>query len=275
MIIDEYKNEIERTIKYLEDTPGYDFASVNVYGTSFSEWIFKRGFSDIDMIFMSNDFDKLDLHKIAKEIDNLNLDFKEKRPMVVDDNLCKRIEFYIKYPAIPVDITLAPALIPSIEELETNVWHDNFEALMGGVYVNSRSVYGKIPDYDRFIKDFYPFYSDDLRKKRMDILANRLSRTNEYIQMLLEEKNLDASDIVHKIKKHFIQFLYIYYRKYYISPDKHTYSQLGYFLNLPEEEKQIICLAKGDPYYASEAYLELANDYLNKYKQEKVLKRSK
>ena len=275
MIIDEYEKEIKRTIKYLENIPGYDFVSTNVYGTAVNDKLFKRGFSDIDLIFMSKDFDKINLHKIVKEIDNLKLDFKEKRPMLIDDNLCKRIEFYIKYPSIPVDITLAPGLIPSMEELETNAWYDNFEALIGGVYVNSKSIYGKIPDYDIFMKDFYPFYSDDLREKRMDILANRLSITNEHIEMLIKEKNLDASDILHKYKKHFIKFLYIYYRKYYISPDKHIYYQLSNFLNLSEEEKQTICLAKGNLFYASEAYIELVNDYLNRYKKEKVLKRNK
>ena len=66
MIIDEYKKEIERTIKYMEDIPEYDFVSANVYGTSSSEWIFKRGFSDIDM----KNIDRWSGERIARMLDS-------------------------------------------------------------------------------------------------------------------------------------------------------------------------------------------------------------
>ena len=147
---------------------------------------------------------------------------------------------------------------------------------MGGVYVNSKSLYGKIPDYDKFEKEFYPFYCDELRTKRLDILAKRIFTTNESIKQYIDDKNLNLTDHIYKIRKHFIQFLYIYYRKYFLSPEKHTYYQLTNILNLPDEEKNIICLSKGNVFDSAREYIELSNDYINRYNNEKkALKRVK
>lgn len=58
-------------------------------------------------------------------------------------------------------MTLSPSLIPSYKSLEKDAWYDGFEALMGGVYLNSKTIYGRIPDYDLFMSEFYPFYHED------------------------------------------------------------------------------------------------------------------
>ena len=276
MIIEEYYKEITETIRLLESIKSLHFSSINIYGSATNEKIFKRGYSDIDMILMEENFENLDLDSIVAEISSLNADFKEKRPMIIDDYLCKRIEFYLKYSNIAIDITISPGLIPSYESLEKNVWYDNFEALMGGVYVNSKSLYGKIPDYDKFEKEFYPFYCDELRTKRLDILAKRIFTTNESIRQYIDDKNLNLTDHIYKIRKHFIQFLYIYYRKYFLSPEKHTYYQLTNILNLPDEEKNIICLSKGNVFDSAREYIELSNYYIERYNNEKkALKRVK
>ena len=269
MVIEKYNKEIEETIKVLKSIKSLFFSSINIYGSALDEKIFKTGYSDIDMILMSDNFKDLDLEKIVADISKLNADFKEKRPMIVDDYLCKRIEFYLKYKDIAIDITIAPALIPSYESLEKNVWYDTFEALMGGVYERSISLYGKIPDYDKFIKEFYPFYSDDLRIKRLDILANRILATNKSILEDVKNKNLDAVDHIYKIRKHFLMFLYIYYRKYFLSPEKHIYYQLENILNLSTEEKNILCHNKGNVFDSSREFLEMSNDYINRYYNDK------
>lgn len=269
MVIEEYKNEIGETIRMLKTLRNLAISSINIYGSATCEKIFSKGYSDIDMIIMSDKFDKLNLKLIVDEISKINADFKEKKPMIVDDFLCKRIEFYLKYKKIAIDVTISPGLIPTYQSLEKNAWYDNFEAIAGGVYENSKNIYGKIPDYDKFKNEFFPFYNDDLREKRLDILANRILSTNELIKKYIEEKDLNITDCIYKIRKHFIQFMFIYYRKYFLSPEKHIYYQLTNILDLSKEEKNIICFSEENIFSVAKKYVELSNHYINNYYNEK------
>ena len=181
MVIEKYKDELDDVINKLSSIREYNFDSVNVYGSAVNEDMFVHNISDIDIIVMSKDFDKFDKNSIIAQINAMGIDFKEKRPIIIKDNLCERIEFYIVYKNINIDVTLCPGLIPSRESLERDAWYDGFESLMGGVYMNSYSIYGQIPDYDIFKANYYPFYDDDLRDKRLDILSKRLVTYNERI----------------------------------------------------------------------------------------------
>lgn len=269
MVVENYEYELKELIKILNRIKSLEFSSVNVYGSAFNEEMFVSGNSDIDVIVMCDKFNNLNLSKIIDEIKSLGLNFKEKRPIIIKDSLCERIEFYIVFERIALDITICPGLIPTLESLENDAWYDGFEALMGGVYLNSKCIYGKIPDYDKFLEEYYPFYSDELREKRLNILANRITSYNERIEKYVANKSFELVDHLFKVKKFFIKFLYIYYRKYYWTPEKHSYYQLTNFLDLPEEEKRALCFLDGNIFEAANNYLELSNNYIASYYEEK------
>lgn len=94
MIIDAYKNEINAAIKTCEQIKELPISSINIYGSSNFEDLFRDKSSDIDIIVMSSNFDTADLKKIVMQLNELNLDFKEKRPTILKDGLCERIEYY-------------------------------------------------------------------------------------------------------------------------------------------------------------------------------------
>lgn len=275
MIIDKYNNEINDTIKKIKSIHNLKIDSINIYGSSVNEEMFVEGISDIDVIIMSSEFEKLNISKIIGNLNEMQIDFKEKRPVFINDNLCDRIECYIGCDAINLDITICNGLVPKRETLESDAWYDSFEALMGGVYVHSKQLYGKIPDYDLFLNKYHPFYDDELRKKRLDILANKISSYNDRIDRYLKSDSPELIDHLFKVKKFFVKFLYIYNRTYYLTPEKHTYYQLTRFLNLDEKEKRIICFMDGNIKESAEKYLELSDMYISKYKDENGYQRGR
>lgn len=275
MIIDKYNNEINDTIKKVRSINNLKIDSINIYGSSANEEMFVEGISDIDMIIMSSEFEKLDVSGAIKDLNEMQINFKEKRPVFISDNLCDRIEFYVGHDNINLDITICNGLVPKRETLELDAWYDNFEALMGGVYLHSKQIYGKIPDYDLFLEKYYPFYDDELRKKRLDIIANRISSYNDRIDKYLKKDSPELIDHLFKVKKFFVKFLYIYNKAYYLTPEKHTYYQLTRFLNLDEEEKRTICFMDGTIKESAEKYLELSNRYINEYQHENGYQRSR
>ena len=271
MIIEKYSNEINDVKEKLSKINDFKFDSINIYGSAANEDMFVENVSDIDMIIMCKDFSNFNKQDIIRQLNEMKIDFKEKRPIVLKDSLCERIEFYIVYDRINIDITICPGLIPSRKSLERDAWYDGFEALMGGVYIGSKSIYGKIPDYDLFMSNYYPFYDDDLKIKRLDILAKRLSSYNERIRGYLKNSSPEMIDHVFKVKKFFIKFLYISNNKYFWTPEKHTYYQLTKILNLPEEEKRIICFMDGNFKSAATRFIDYSESHIDNYN--KVLRK--
>ena len=267
-IIKKYEYEVNKVIEVLNSLKSFKFDSINIYGSIVNKETFVEGLSDIDMIVMSRNFNDLDLNKICSELQNLNLDFREKKPSIIEDNLCKRIEFYLEFEKISIDITLCAGLIPSREILIQNAWYDNFEALMGAIYINSKAIYGEIPDYKLFKNLYYPFYDDDLRKKRLNILCKKLKSYNRKIMYYYNNKNLDFIDNLIKARKFFIKILFIYYRKYYWTPEKHIFYQLDKYLELDESEKKMLSFSEGDMFKCADNYLKISQKYLEKIHKE-------
>jgi len=265
MVIEKYKKELCDMILKLKSIKELDIDSINVYGSAVNEKMFVDGISDIDVIVLCRNFQKFNKEKIISDLNNLMIDFAEKRPIIIKDSLCERIEFYISYNRINIDITICSGLVPTREALERDAWYDGFEALMGGVYIGSKCIYGKIPDYDDFINNYYPFYDDELREKRLTILANRLNSYNGRIRKYVENDSPELVDHLFKVKKYFIKFLYIYNKIYYWTPEKHTYYQLTEFLDLSEEEKRVLCFMDRDLKKCALEYLKLSDEYLNMY----------
>lgn len=269
MITDIYKNELDFVKKlFLEKIKLLNVSGIYIYGSAVDEDCFDKKKSDIDIIVFCSNFDVIDKDVLIGQIYENVHDFKEKRPVFLKDELCSRIEFYINDFSVPIDITVTSKLIPLKESLENDAWYDGFETLMGGVYLNSINIYGEVEDYSEFKEKYYPFYSDDIRNKRLDILSNRIAITSERLEIYVQQRNLCIADHLWKLRKYFIKFLFIYYRKYYNSPEKNIYVQLTKILNLPESEVRILCFLDGDIYEMTDRFINLSRKYINKYRLE-------
>ena len=267
-----YKKELDNFISLIDKAKIIKYDSILLYGSYVNKDLFEPGLSDIDIIIMSNNFLELNLEQICNRLINLGIDFKEKKPTIIEDNLCKRIEFYYNNPVIPIDVTMCGRLIPLKDIMIKDAWYDSIESLIGAVYLYSKTIYGQIPDYSIFLREFYPFYDNDLRDKRLDILRKRLLESNRRLELLLSKGDKNILDFIIKYRKYFLKYLYIYYKKYYISPDKHTYYQLDKYLQLSDFEKNALCLLNGNIFDCASNYLEVSNAYLN-MDNEKKLKR--
>lgn len=268
MEIEQFNDEIQIVKQLLDSLTSFKYDSITLYGSAYNKETFEKDLSDIDIIVMSKKFNDYNLNSIVNELKIKNINFREKSPKITIDNLCARIEFYVKFEKISIDVTLCGGLIPNIDELIKNAWYDSFEALMGGVYIYSKTIYGMIPDYELFKEKYYPFYNDELRKKRLKILCEKLEIYNKKIEYNYNIKSTETIDMLIKARKYFIKILFIYYKKYYWSPEKHIYYQLNNFLNLDEETKKILTFSCGDIFECSKKYLNVSKMYLSLIKKE-------
>ena len=274
MVIDKYYSDIEKLIDVLNSVKALKYDGILIYGSAYNEKLFSKN-SDIDLLVMCKDFDYLDLNEICKNLESKNLDFKEKNPMIIDDIMCKRIEFYVKFDKIKLDVTICPGLIPTSDTLIKNAWYDYFESLMGGVYLRNKIIYGSIPDIEIFKKYYYPFYDEELRENRLNVLVERLQNINNLLHYYIDTNNPDIFDYINKYKKYFIKFLFIYYRTYSWTPEKHIHYQLSEYLNLSEQEINTICFIDGNIKNLIHNYVDLVDHYLSNYYDEKKLIRKR
>jgi len=243
--------------------------AVRLYGSCTNSNLFIEGISDIDVIIFCNNFEDLNIVKVCDKLNSLNISFGEKRPTFIEDILCARIEFYIKLKNISFDITImGKSLIPSKESLIKVAWYDSFESLMGGVYINSIPYYGEIPDKELFNKEFFPFYDNNIRKQRLNILSKRIKSYNVRIKKYLEIKSPDIVDHLFKVKKFFFKFIFILKKKYPLTPEKHTYHQIKNILGLDEKESMQMAFLIGDVFEIAKNYLALSEKYLREFDNE-------
>lgn len=215
-----------------------------VYGSAKSAHSYHPGISDIDLYFF------VDLNIISDNLINsmkcrMNSEFYGKPPMILQDAMGKRIEFYAYSESLRFDVTIGGSLVPSRENLERYTWYDNFEALMGGIYIEPLMIRGKIPNYALFQEYYLPFYDDLLRNKRLELMRNRLNQELEAISRNLEENKEYAIERILKIRGQIMRYLYIRERKYMINPDKHWQEQLSQLSTIPEQVINKLSISQG------------------------------
>ena len=194
-----YTKELEKFINLIDKTKVIKYDSISLYGSFVNKELFEPGLSDIDIIFMSNNFLETNLEQVCDNLINLGIDFKEKKPTIIEDNLCRRIEFYYNNSVIPIDVTICGGLIPTNDKLIKGAWYDSIETLIGAIYLYGNTIYGRIPDYDTFFKNYYPFYDSDLRNIRLDVLRKRLLESNKRLELLLLKEDKNILDFIIKL----------------------------------------------------------------------------
>jgi len=206
---------------------------------------------------------------IVKIINKSNGNFKDKHPTILKDHVANRIEFYVNHPIIPFDITVWAPEFPNKKNLEETASHDSLEMLVGALYQHGISLFGEIPDKSMIEENFYPFYSDDLRQKRLSVLTKRILTYTDRVEILQNRRDPDIIDHLYKARTYFLKWLFIYLKKYPVHLYKHIEYQLSDILKLSQDEKEaLLFLGNGDLFKLSSKYLQVSKKYLNKYKIE-------
>lgn len=260
LALEDIKNYLQKDLKVLE------ISSAQIYGSAAYEKGFIAGISDIDICAFSNKFKMIPPEKIVKIINKSNKNFRDKHPTILRDHIANRIEFYINHPAIPFDITILAPEFPNKGNLIETASYDSLEMLIGALYKHGVTLFGEIPDKDLIEKNFYPFYKNSLRKKRLEILTARVISYTKRVQVLTNKKDPDLIDHLYKTRSHFLKWLFIYFKKYPVHLYKHIDYQLSDILKLPKREKEaLLFIGEGDLFRLSLNYLQISKKYLNKY----------
>ncbi|MBR2787488.1 MAG: hypothetical protein IKD76_08500 [Clostridia bacterium] len=268
--LSEYKDAVEYIKRYfVKDLEKLEITSVIMYGSATYEKGFVKGISDLDICAFTNKMYTTNYEDIVNYIiRNTTENFIDKKPSIVVDRIADRIEFYIHHTQISIDVTIMAPELPNVENSKQTAIHDSLEILLGAFYQHGVPIIGEIPQ-KKFVEDnFLPFYGDELREARLNILIPRIKKYNARIENCIEERNYDILDYIYKSRGYFLKWLFIYNRKYPVNLQKHLDYQLSTILLLPQEEKQKL-LFTGDEnlFKLASDYLQLVNSYLNEYEK--------
>ncbi|MCI9586100.1 MAG: hypothetical protein HFH45_05675 [Bacilli bacterium] len=268
-VLNNYKNAINDVINYLKNNLyELEISSAIIYGSSTYGDVFIEGVSDIDIIAYTDKMSTMHPSKIIEILKTVSDNFKDKEPVLYIDHIGYRIEFYFQHPDISFDITLLPLSIPNFEKRETDASYDSLEMIIGALYENSVVLFGNIPCLDMVKKDYFPFYDDNLRDKRLKVLTKRIISYTKRVEILTENRDPNLLDHLYKTRNHFLKWLFIYKRKYPVNLSKHLNYQLEK-LGLSTDEIEILqFLESGSLYEMANKYLDLSNKYLKLYLKE-------
>lgn len=266
----EYKEALDYMKRYFtRDLKELSIVSAQIFGSSTYEEGFIKGVSDIDVCIFTPKMYTMEYQSIVDYIvNNTKDDFIDKKPSIVVDYIADRIEFYINHQQIAIDVTVMAPELPNSKNMEETVAHDSVDMFLGAFYQYGISLIGEIPQKRLIEKEFFPFYSEELRKKRLDMLIPRIEKYNKRIEILIEQRSFDLLDHIYKSRVYFLKWLFIYKRKYPINLQKHLDFQLSRILCLTQEEREkLLFIGEGDLFRLASNYLQISNNYLNEYRK--------
>jgi hypothetical protein len=266
----EYKEALDYAKRYfLNDLKELEIVSAQIYGSSTYGEGFVKGVSDIDICVFTPKMYNMKYRDIVSYImNNAKGDFIDKKPSIVVDYIADRIEFYLNHPQIAIDVTIMAPELPNSNNMEETVAHDSVDIFLGAFYQRGIPLIGEIPKKKLIENEFFPFYNENLRKKRLDMLIPRIEKYNKRIEILIEQKGYDILDYIYKSREYFLKWLFIYKREYPVNLHKHLEYQLSNILRLPQEERErLLFIGDGDLFRLASNYLQIVNNYLNEYKK--------
>ena len=253
--MDKYVIPLEYIKKYLLKTVGP--ISIFAHGSYVIKSLFNKEFSDIDIIAIVDNLNEDRAYELINIINGDKQNNIDKYPIYINDNIARRIEFYIEYEDVAFDITIMDNSWQK-RDLINGACYDSFEILLGIYDKYNVPLYGINPE--ELIR-YHEFYPESLRKKRLDILADRLSRYSVRLDNYVQTKNDNMFDFALRLRSFFIKYLFIYYKKYPINLNKHLSYQLKSILNLSDKETKILLFEQG----TLEIQVRLFNDLVKKY----------
>lgn len=266
----EYEAALNYMKRYLlQDLEELEIVSAQIYGSSTYEEGFIPGVSDIDICVFTPKMYTMEYKDIVDcIIKNSNENFIDKKPSIVVDYIADRIEFYINHPQIAIDVTIMAPELPNSNNMEETVAHDSVDIFLGAFYQHGIPLIGEIPQKQLVESRFFPFYEDELRKIRLNMLMPRIEKYHKRIEVLIEQKSFDILDHIYKARMYFLKWLFIWKKQYPVNLQKHLHYQLSKILKLPQEQiEKLLFVGDKNLFRLASNYLQVVNNYLNEYKK--------
>jgi hypothetical protein len=202
--------------------------------------------ADIDLVFYVNPKLFKDNKKIRRILQLINKDYRKleaeiiKEPRFISDEHNERIESMIKVDGLILDLTYIDGNI-KIGKTSYTVFKDNFERHIGNLYVYGKVLYeGKHSRYKKLKGKYLPFYSENLRKKRLSLLEEELKKRISKIRKSSEKG--DIMKTIHnfdRVLKILLQYIFIKKKKYPLNYEKYIKEQFEHILQDPITYKKI------------------------------------
>lgn len=254
--INEIKNYFINSLEKIK------FNSVSVFGSAVYYGVCANKYSDIDIVACTPSLTRSNSEVLLEIIREVGGDFIDKMPIYYEDTISPRIEYFYRVNDLAFDINIFPESLWGVNRMKTDVIHDSVDIIIGAMNENAVSLVGEKTYQSTYREKFSPFYADELRYDRLEILKDRIIRSMKNYEM--DNKNIDTVNIgkVYKIRKFLIKWLFIYERKYPFSVDDYIEYQLKYFLNLPQIEVDRM-LRINTPSHV-DSFFSLTKKYLSK-----------
>lgn len=238
---------LEKLVHYLKnDLAPLEIECVTVFGSSTFDGFYSERHSDVDIVAYSSVFSRENAEIWIAVIEAAGGDFKDKRPIFLEDCISPRIEYFYMLNGITFDINIFPYRLNGYDTMETNVVHDSVDIVIGAMYQRAVVLFGRIPFEDLVEREFMPFYSETLRMSRMQILEARINDLLLRIREKVTLQNPDVFTYVLKLRAYFLKWLFINNRKYPIDVNNHIEYQLKEYIGLPQGMIDALMMKQGD-----------------------------
>ncbi len=204
-----------------------------------------------DQILEYKDYSKSFLDSIRKYSDKIIMS-----PRYIEDYMGKRIELCVSFGCVIIDITWLPTTLPLSGESFYDIPQDFLELHIASLYIHGKLLYGELPNKENILKNYFPYYDEKLRGKRIEILEKMIYTEVFFLQKYIDNKDSDIFCCLVKIRKIFFQWLFVSRKKYLVSYEKNIKKQLD-SLNLPISfQKDILCIEGKDIFEISQRFLD-------------------
>ena len=227
---------------FVESLKEFEISLVVLFGSATYSGCFSFETSDLDILALT-DLNEDDLDAIAETIAK-KVDFDEsyKRPTMIRDQIGARVEFLLPYGNIPIDCTVMSSLLPDRKSLMDTAVYDSSDVLMGAIVERGIVIVGDKTKLETIGSQYEPYYDDELRAKRLSVLANYLQPKVARIKELLKNNDSEVIDYFFRYRVIFLKYIFCYYRRYPINFHKHLDYQASKILGLSKEDKSILLM---------------------------------
>ena len=194
------KTQLEKLKKYLlEDLKLLDISCIKIFGSATNHMLFDEQHSDIDIIAYTNLLERGNIENLLRYLNNKGGNFKDKQPIYLEDFITPRIEYFYNIDGIDFDINIFPNKIWGYDEIKNKVLHDALDIFFGGMNQYAISLYGKFEPIEKIKDEIYPFYSDEIRGLRLDILEKRIINILAKAKYKLHNNEMDVFEYILKL----------------------------------------------------------------------------
>lgn len=231
-----YRDVLEKMTDYFEAFPGV-FAVVLTGSLARSKAV-KGSCIDLCVFLGKKQFEKL----------GLGLKAREKAYSRLGGEICYytgEVEGGVEFGDVRVDMNFTDGKF-RVGHMSFDIVRDEFETTIGNLLVYCVPMFQKGNRYQRLRSRYIPFYSDSLRKERLDGTNREFCYKTWKTRWLAERgEYLSALDTLLEAQRIFLQHLFIKERKYPIDYVKWLKEQCETILDMPELYPKLTRVVEG------------------------------